>query len=90
MELRFDPFDPADTQHMWHRFREIRRNAPISRPDDFVFVTRYADVKSILRMPKIFVSGQGFRAPGILVPLEDKLVGSRAISTADTICIKVA
>ena len=72
---RFDPFDPDQTQAQWPFFREIRRQSPISRPGDFVFVARYEDGLEVLRNPKLFSSGQGFRAPGIVVPLEDKLVG---------------
>ena len=71
----FDPFDPDQTQAQWPFFREIRRQSPISRPGDFVFVARYEDGLEVLRNPKLFSSGQGFRAPGIVVPLEDKLVG---------------
>ena len=71
----FDPFDPSQTQTQWPLFREIRRQSPISRPGDFVFVARYEDGLEVLRNPKLFSSGQGFRAPGVVVPLEDKLVG---------------
>lgn len=71
----FDPFDPKQTQAQWPFFREIRRHSPISRPGDFVFVSRYEDGLEVLRTPKLFSSGQGFRAPGVVVPLEDKLVG---------------
>lgn len=73
--FRFDPFDPKHTQTMWQRFRDLRAHRPLSRPGDFVFITRYSDAKNILRQPKLFSSGQGFRAPGVVVPLEDRIVG---------------
>jgi cytochrome P450 len=38
-------------------------------------VARYEDVKAVLRKPLVFSSAQGFRAPGVVVPLEDKIVG---------------
>ncbi len=67
--FHFDPFDPKQTQNMWRRFRDLRENNPISRPGDFVFVTRYDDVKAVLRKPRAFGNSQGFRAPGVEVPL---------------------
>jgi len=73
--FQFDPFDPKQTQNMWHQFRDLRENNPISRPGDFVFVTRYDDVKAVLRKPRAFGNSQGFRAPGVEVPVEDRLVG---------------
>jgi cytochrome P450 len=73
--FHFDPFDPRQTQNMWQRFREIRERQPLSRPGDFVFVARYGDALEVLRQPLLFGSAQGFRAPGVVVPLEDRLVG---------------
>ncbi len=73
--FEFDPFDPEQTQTLWPRFREIREHYPISRPGDFVFVARYRDAVEVLRQPELFSNGQGFRAAGVDVPLEDRLVG---------------
>jgi cytochrome P450 len=73
--FHFDPFDPAITQNMWDEFRGIREAHPVSRHGDFVFVARFEDAKAVLRKPLVFSSAQGFRAPGVVVPLEDKIVG---------------
>jgi hypothetical protein len=72
----FDPFDAAQTQQMWERWGEMRREAPITRPlPGFVFVARHADVKTVFRDNVHYSARDGFRAPGVVVPEEESFLG---------------
>jgi cytochrome P450 len=72
----FDPFDAAQTQTMWERWAEMRREAPITRPrPGFVFVARHADVKTVFRDNVTYSAREGFRAPGVVVPEEESFLG---------------
>ncbi len=72
----FDPFDASQTQQMWGRWAEMRREAPITRPmPGFVFVARYEDVKACFRNNVDYSAREGFRAPGVVVPEEQSFLG---------------
>ena len=72
----FDPFDARQTQQMWERWAEMRREAPITRPrPGFVFVARHADVKAVFRDNVNYSARDGFRAPGVVVPEEESFLG---------------
>ena len=75
-ELGFNPFDPAETQHMWDLMTRLRREQPVSRPmDGFVYVADHADVKATFRDAKTFSSAEGFRSPGVVVADEESFLG---------------
>ena len=72
----FDPFDPRQTQHMWELLARMRREAPVTRPiPGFVFVARYHDVKAVFRDNQTYSSREGFRGPGVVLPLEESFLG---------------
>jgi len=72
----FDPFDAGQTQQMWERWAEMRREAPITRPlPGFVFVARHTDVKTVFRDNVSYSARDGFRAPGVVVPEEESFLG---------------
>jgi len=72
----FDPFDASQTQQMWERWAEMRREAPITRPlPGFVFVARHADVRTVFRDNVSYSARDGFRAPGVVVPEEESFLG---------------
>ena len=72
----FDPFDPAQTQHMWDQLVAMRREAPVTRPmPGFVYVVRYQDVKRVFRDAETFSSKEGFRGAGVVVPEEESFLG---------------
>jgi cytochrome P450 len=72
----FDPFDPRQTQEMWPLLARMRREAPVVRPTPgFVYVSRYADVKAVFRDAQTFSSREGFRGPGVVLPLEESFLG---------------
>src|SRR5262249_34390609 len=55
---------------------ELRRSAPVSRPlDGFVYVARHGDVKAVFRDTARFSSREGFRGPGVVLPLEESFLG---------------
>lgn len=72
----FDPFDAGQTQQMWGRWAEMRREAPVTRPaPGFVFVARHAEVKAVFRDTATYSSREGFRAPGVVVPEQESFLG---------------
>jgi cytochrome P450 len=72
----FDPFDPAQTQHMWDLMAAMRAEEPVSRPiDGFVYVADHADVKATFRDAKTFSSAEGFRSPGVVVADDESFLG---------------
>ncbi len=74
--VSFNPFDPAQTQHMWELARRLRREQPVSRPmEGFVYLASHADNKAVYRDAKRFSSGEGFRAEGVVVPDEESFLG---------------
>ncbi len=72
----FNPFDPAETQHMWELAARMRTECPVSRPlEGFVFVASHADVKATFRDAKTFSSAEGFRSPGVVVAEDESFLG---------------
>ncbi len=72
----FDPFDPRQTQEMWPLLARMRREAPVARPTPgFVYVARYHDVKAVFRDAQTYSSREGFRGPGVVLPLEESFLG---------------
>ena len=48
--LALDPFDPAQTHHMWNLIPRFQQEAPVARiGNGFVLVSRYEDVVQVLR-----------------------------------------
>ncbi len=74
----FDPFD--DHQPVpWDYFAELRRSCPVlPLPTAVLFLSRYEDVHEILRdggeRVRHFSHEGGMRAPGVVVPDEEKLI----------------
>jgi cytochrome P450 len=74
--LSFDPFDPQHTHHMWDLARRFQREAPVARISaDFLFVSRWADVRTVIRDNDRFSNEGGFRPSGVEVPPEDRNLG---------------
>jgi len=72
----FNPFDPAQTQHMWGLMTRMRAEAPVTRPmEGFVYVARHPDAKATFRNAKRFSSAEGFRAAGVVVPDDESFLG---------------
>ena len=74
--LTFDPFDASQTQNMWELMRAFRETAPVARmANDFVYVSRYADVQHVLRDQETFSNAGGMRPTGLEIPLHDASIG---------------
>ena len=75
-EIDFDIFDAKQTHDMWEMARELRASSPIARiSGGFVFVTRYADARAVLRNQETFSNAGGLRPTETVVPLEDASIG---------------
>jgi cytochrome P450 len=73
---RFDPFDPRHTHALLGAAQRFQREAPVARVGGgFVLVSRYEDVRRVLRANAVFANAGGFRPTGLEVPLEDRTLG---------------
>ncbi len=72
----FDPFDPGQAQDAWPLLAELRRATPVATISGGLrYVTRYAACRAVLRDVESFSNASGFKAPGVEVPPEDRLLG---------------
>jgi cytochrome P450 len=72
----FDPFDPRQTHSLFEVAQRFQREAPVARVGGgFVLVSRYDDVRHVLRANSVFANAGGFRPTGLRVPLEDRTLG---------------
>lgn len=72
----FNPFDAAEAQNADPILAELRREgavAPIG--EGMYYVTRYAECRDVLRDATAFTNSQGFKAPGVVIPPEERLLG---------------
>jgi len=74
--LALDPFDPRQTHSLAEVAQRFQSEAPVARVGGgFVFVSRYADVRHVLRTNEVFANAGGFRPTGLSIPLEDRNLG---------------
>ncbi|MCL4421572.1 MAG: cytochrome P450 [Actinobacteria bacterium] len=74
----FDPFLPGHANSAWPLLKSLREQtpvAPIAR--GMFYVTRYDEARAVLRDVEHFSSAAGFRAPGVEVPEEDRVLGEQ-------------
>ena len=75
-QLDFDVFDPSQTHDMWDLMSAFRRRgavAPIR--GDFVYVSRYAEAREILRDEDTYSNVGGMRPTGLEIPVHDASIG---------------
>lgn len=71
-----NPFDPVQTHAVETWVPRFQEQAPVARiGDGFVLVTRYEDVRHVLKSPDLFANAGGFRPNGLRVPIEDRTLG---------------
>jgi len=76
MTSRFNPFDAEQAHQAWPLLAELRKEAAVvDIGDDMAYVTRHAVCRELLRDTDGFSSSQGFKAPGVIVPMEDRTLG---------------
>jgi cytochrome P450 len=74
--VSFNPFDPEQAHDAWPLLADLRRQAAVvDLGDGMAYVTRHAECRRLLRDTDGFSSAQGFKAPGVVVPLEDRTLG---------------
>lgn len=74
MDSAFDLFDPRQTQALWKRAVDWRRDSPVLRlPSGHIYVSRWADCWEVLRDPHVFANGDGFKA--VEIPEEERMLG---------------
>jgi len=72
----FNPFDPEQAHNSWGLLAELRdESAVVDIGDGMAYVTRHAECRRLLRDTDGFSSAQGFKAPGVVVPIEDRTLG---------------
>lgn len=78
MPSEFDPFDAATVHDSWPLLKQLREAGPIARiGDGMYYITRSAEARTILRDTETFSSAAGFRAPGVEVPGDDRMLGEQ-------------
>ena len=76
MARSFNPFDPEQAHNAWPLLAELREeSAVVDIGDGMAYVTRHAECRQLLRDTDGFSSAQGFKAPGVVVPIEDRTLG---------------
>jgi cytochrome P450 len=76
MARTFDPFDAEQVQGAWPLLEELRRETPLALiGDGMVYVTRYEECRAAMRDITSFSNAKGFKAPGVVVPPEDRILG---------------
>jgi cytochrome P450 len=72
----FNPFDAGQAHNSWPLLAALReQSAVVDIGDGMAYVTRHAECRQLLRDTEGFSSAQGFKAPGVVVPLEDRTLG---------------
>ena len=76
MPRSFNPFDAEQAHDAWPLLAELRaESAVVDIGDGMAYVTRHAECRDLLRDTDGFSSAQGFKAPGVFVPIEDRTLG---------------
>jgi cytochrome P450 len=72
----FDPFDPPPAQEALPLLTRMRDESPVVEiAKGMQYVTRHAECRDVLRDPRSFSNATGMKAPGVEIPLEDRLLG---------------
>jgi cytochrome P450 len=76
MSGTFNPFDAAQAHNAWGLLRQLREEGPLAPIDGGMhYVPRYAECREMLRDVESFSNASGFKAPGVVIPAEDRLLG---------------
>ena len=76
MSRTFNPFDAEQAHNSWPLLAHLRdESAVVDIGEGMAYVTRHAECRQLLRDTDGFSSAQGFKAPGVIVPIEDRTLG---------------
>ncbi|MDQ1480302.1 MAG: hypothetical protein QOI44_1163 [Actinomycetota bacterium] len=72
----FDPFDPGQAHDAWSLLARMREEgAVVEIAQGMRYVTRHAECRDVLRDTETFSNASGMKAPGVEIPVEDRLLG---------------
>ena len=72
----FDPFDASQSRDAWEVLRALRDEGSGRHGRRRLrYVTRYAEARAVLRDTETFSNASGMKAPGVDIPVEDRLLG---------------
>ena len=72
----FDPFDASQSRDAWELLRQLRTEGPVATiAGGMRYVTRHAEARAVLRDTTTFSNASGMKAPGVDIPLVDRLLG---------------
>jgi cytochrome P450 len=72
----FDPFDAAQSRDAWRLLARLREETPVATiANGMRYVTRHDDARAVLRDAVSFSNASGLKAPGVVIPPEDRLLG---------------
>jgi len=72
----FDPFDATQSRDAWAVLKALRDEGPLATvAGGLRYITRYEEARAALRDTVTFSNANGMKAPGVEVPLEDRLLG---------------
>ena len=72
----FDPFDPGQAHDAWALLAHMRdESAVVEIAKGMRYVTRHAECRDVLRDTETFSNASGMKAPGVEIPVEDRLLG---------------
>ena len=76
MAKTFNPFVAEQAHSSWPLLAGLRKqSAVVDIGDDMAYVTRHEECRQLLRDIEGFSSAQGFKAPEVVVPVEDRTLG---------------
>jgi cytochrome P450 len=71
----FDPFSPQG-RDAWPLLRRLRDNSALATvAGGLAYVTRHAECRAVLRDTSAFSNASGMKAPGVVIPLQDRILG---------------
>jgi cytochrome P450 len=71
----FDPFS-GRSRDAWDLLRQLRADGPVvDVSGGMPYVTRHAECRAVLRDTEAFSNASGMKAPGVVVPVEDRILG---------------
>ena len=72
----FDPFNPPPADEAVDILARMRGDSPVvDIADGMRYVTRHAECRDVLRDTATFSNASGMKAPGVVIPVEDRLLG---------------
>lgn len=77
-EATYDPFAVEAPERTFQKLRKLRAEAPVvTLAEGMHYVTSYDEARQVLRDTEHFSNALGFRAPGVEVPPEDRMLGEQ-------------